>query len=425
MYEELKGKKLLIMGATSGEVPIVERAKKFGIYTIATDYHTDYSYSPAKLVADEAWDVSWSDVDTLEKLCRENSVDGVTAGFSEFRVENTIKLCERLGLPCYATMEQLDITRDKIKFKNVCRANGVPVVREYVSVEDVQKYPVIVKPTDRAGTIGVTVAENHEELIAAYDYAMEMSVCKSVIIEDFICDATEVDAYYMIMDGKITLMTTDDIVKPESQDDGKVIQSVWLCPMQQEKAFLETEDENLRCMIRNMGIQNGCIFFSGFVNEAKEFVWFECGFRMWGEHEYEYVARRGMCNYLDIFIVHALTGSTDLVVMEEGNPKLKSAAINFYSRAGVLNEITGMDEIRRMEDCYLSIVSGRIGSEYSDDRAILTKLALVGFCHESEARLRDDLAQAYRLFGAYDTMGRDMVYDRINPELLMTWWKDR
>ena len=201
MYEELKCKKLLILGGTSGETPIVERAKKFGIYTIVADYHTDYSYSPAKLVADEAWDVSWSDVDTLEQMCKEHHVDGVIAGFSEFRVENAIKLCERLCLPCYATMEQLDITRDKIKFKNVCRENGVPVVREYGSLEEVTHYPVIVKPTDRAGTIGVTVADSYEELIVAYDYAMEMSVCKSVIIEDFICNATEVDAFYMIMDG--------------------------------------------------------------------------------------------------------------------------------------------------------------------------------------------------------------------------------
>lgn len=424
MYEELKCKKLLILGGTSGETPIVERAKKFGIYTIVADYHTDYSYSPAKLVADEAWDVSWSDVDTLEQMCKEHHVDGVIAGFSEFRVENAIKLCERLGLPCYATMEQLDITRDKIKFKNVCRENGVPVVREYGSLEEVTHYPVIVKPTDRAGTIGVTVADSYEELIVAYDYAMEMSVCKSVIIEDFICNATEVDAYYMIMDGEITLMTTDDIVKPKDQNDGKVIQSVWLCPMQQEKAFLDTEDKNLRRMIRNMGIQNGCIFFSGFVNAHKEFVWFECGFRLWGEHEYEYVARRGMCNYLDIFIVHALTGSTKSVAMERGNPKLKSAAINFYSRAGILKEISGIDQIRQMEDCYLSIVSGRVGSEYFDNRAILSKLALVGFCNESEECLKNDVAEAYRLFAAVDIAGRDMVYDRIDPNLITTWWNE-
>lgn len=423
MYDELKGKKLLILGATSGEVPLVKRAQSFGIHTIVTDYNMDYSCSPAKLIADEAWDISWSDLDALEQLCRENHVDGVTAGYSEFRVENTIKLCERLNLPCYCTMEQLDITRDKVKFKEVCRANGVPVVREYKDIQEVKSFPVIVKPTDRAGSIGVTVANDQAELLRAYDYAMEKSVCKQVIIEDYICNATEVDAYYMVIDGKITLMTTDDIIKPQDKQDDKVIQSVWLCPMQQEDLFLKKVDEKLQHMIRSMHVENGCIFFSGFVTEKQEYVFFECGFRLWGEHEYDYVARRGMCNYLDIFIVHALTGSCATVKMQEGNPRLKSAAINFYSTAGELAEISGVDQIMQMEDCYLCIVSGKVGSVYTDDQAILSKLALVGFCNTSAEKLSEDVAKAYHYFKAASTQGKDMVYDRIDASRITGWWK--
>lgn len=63
----LTGKKLLILGATAGEISLVKRAQKYGIYVIVTDNHTDYTLAPAKNVADEAWDISWSDIDTLEK----------------------------------------------------------------------------------------------------------------------------------------------------------------------------------------------------------------------------------------------------------------------------------------------------------------------------------------------------------------------
>ena len=100
MIDQLSGKTLLILGASVEEVSLVERAKEFGIRTIVTDYYLDHAVSPAKDVADEAWDVSWSDLDMLEKLCRERHVDGITAGYSEFRVESLIKLCQRLGLPC-------------------------------------------------------------------------------------------------------------------------------------------------------------------------------------------------------------------------------------------------------------------------------------------------------------------------------------
>ena len=127
---EIKQKKLLILGATNDEIVIIGRAKSLGLYTIVTDYHTDWSLSPAKSVADEAWNISWSDISLLAEKSRAVGIDGVIAGFSEFRVENMIKLCRELGLPCYINDEQLEITRDKLRFKDYCRQFGIPVVRE-------------------------------------------------------------------------------------------------------------------------------------------------------------------------------------------------------------------------------------------------------------------------------------------------------
>ena len=67
---ELRGKKLLILAGESNLVTLVERAKELGIYTIVTDYY-DTEHSPAKLVADEYWNISWTDIDALEKKCLE------------------------------------------------------------------------------------------------------------------------------------------------------------------------------------------------------------------------------------------------------------------------------------------------------------------------------------------------------------------
>ena len=46
-------KKLLVLGATAGEISLVKRAKAFGIYVIVTDNHTDYTLSPAKYEAEK------------------------------------------------------------------------------------------------------------------------------------------------------------------------------------------------------------------------------------------------------------------------------------------------------------------------------------------------------------------------------------
>ena len=61
--EALRGKKLLILVGGINLITLVQRAKELGIYTIVTDYY-DTDRSPAKLVADEYWDISWDDIDT-------------------------------------------------------------------------------------------------------------------------------------------------------------------------------------------------------------------------------------------------------------------------------------------------------------------------------------------------------------------------
>ena len=126
-----KQKKLLILGGSILELEIVKRAKSLGYFTIITDNHSDWNLSPAKKYADEGWNISWSDIDLLEQQCKASGVNGVLAGFSEFRVENMIKLCKRLALPCSLTIDQLAVTRDKKLFKEACRRNKIPTIPEY------------------------------------------------------------------------------------------------------------------------------------------------------------------------------------------------------------------------------------------------------------------------------------------------------
>jgi biotin carboxylase len=155
-------KKLLILGASNAEVHVVKIAQLMGYYVIVTDYYTDTNIIPAKFIADEAWNISWTDYDELEKRCSETGVDGVIAGFSEFRVEAMIEMCRRLNLPRYINDEQLDVTRDKNKFKQMCKQFDVPIVNEYDPNSPDIKFPVIIKPTDRGGSIGINVAYNEE-----------------------------------------------------------------------------------------------------------------------------------------------------------------------------------------------------------------------------------------------------------------------
>ena len=82
MTSALKNKKLLIIGGDSFSVDIVKTAQSMGIYTIVTDWY-DTKRSPAKLVADEYWNTSIEDYESLTKQIQEHHVDGILTGFTD------------------------------------------------------------------------------------------------------------------------------------------------------------------------------------------------------------------------------------------------------------------------------------------------------------------------------------------------------
>ena len=163
MKEQIKGKKLLVLGGTVDEINLVKRAQKLGAYVIVTDYYENRDISVAKTIADEAWDVSWSDVPQIVQKCKDNKIDGITAGYSEIKIDYLIKICKCLDKPCYINEKQLEITRNKKLFKEYCRSCNVPTVKEYVDVDSVDEYPVIVKPVDRSAAIGIHICHNHSK----------------------------------------------------------------------------------------------------------------------------------------------------------------------------------------------------------------------------------------------------------------------
>ena len=71
----LKGRKILILGATASCVHVTKFAKSMGAFVYVTDNVADCG--PAKKHADEPVMISTADVEALTKFVRDNSVDGV------------------------------------------------------------------------------------------------------------------------------------------------------------------------------------------------------------------------------------------------------------------------------------------------------------------------------------------------------------
>ncbi|MBQ7596100.1 MAG: hypothetical protein IJU45_05495, partial [Clostridia bacterium] len=183
MYEELKGKKLLVIGSEECDANIVRAAREMGIYVIVVDGNKKSSATFAKNLADESWDIDYRKVEEIGEKSKAAGVNGVLAGYSEFRVSAACKIAQYIGTPFYATEDQIELTRNKRRFKDACKRFGVLVPKDYVinSVADIEKttdirFPVIVKPTDAAGRKGITICQDEKQLRQAIDLALDYSV---------------------------------------------------------------------------------------------------------------------------------------------------------------------------------------------------------------------------------------------------------
>lgn len=187
----MKQKKIMLLGGLRYLIPVIEAAHKQGYYVITCDYLPD---NIAHKYSDEYHNVSILDKDAVLQVAMELQIDGIMSFAVDPGVETAAYVQDKMGLPAFGPYESVCILQNKDKFRafltkhgfNVPKARGYSSVEEALSEKDAFKWPVIVKPTDSAGSKGVTRVDSVEDLEAALIYALEHSFSKRVIVEEFI-----------------------------------------------------------------------------------------------------------------------------------------------------------------------------------------------------------------------------------------------
>ena len=400
-------KKLLVLGGNYIECDLIKEAQSLGYYVIVTDNHEDWNLSPGKKIADEAWNISWSDLESLKLKCIEEKVAGIVAGFSEFRVENMIKLCKFFNFPCSLNLEQLEITRNKLLFKAVCRESDIPTIKEY-SILDKIEYPVIIKPVDRAGSIGINVANNSEELKTFYEYALSLSPSKQVIIEDYITEGIKFDIYYYIEDSEAIFLGSSDTVMCVGEYGNKFLQKAWTFPSIYEKEFMEKYDKKIQGMFRKMDIRNCYVTLSAFYINSN-FYFFEAGFRLSGELSYNYYKSVSGYNYLDKFISFAAGEKS--IFPKNKNKRMYSIILNYFGVNGCVTSIKD-DIINEYKEVIAYNLYVKEGDYINNTTKNLKKIAMLTIASPNISELLYIVQQLNINFDILSEDGHSLIYER-------------
>ncbi|MCV7730615.1 ATP-grasp domain-containing protein [Micrococcus luteus] len=419
----LAGKKLLLLDGSRKSIEIVDEAHRLGVHVIVTDYNTP-EQSPAKLAADQHFEVSTSDVDAVVELIRREGVDGVLAGFSDRWLATYAEICAAAQVPCYATVDQIRLFTDKRRYKAMLEQFGVPTITGY-SVEDAtsgaipeEAFPLIVKPADGSGSRGISVVASQSELQSGLDVALDYSWTQDLVIERFL-PGQEATVYWVFQDGdcRVSLMWHRHMHDFGPQDRYR-LPVAYSSPSSLLPTYLADVAPSVQAMMRSAGVRNGIMFMQGLIHEGV-FHTYDIGYRVTPTQEYRVVEELCGYNPLSMLIHFALTGTMgepDLAALAEPRHHGYGFNISTLIRPGTVGSVMGLDDVAALPGVLSTVAAIDAGETLPEEGwGQLRQVAVrtVGVADSLDS-LRQTMRRVDELIDVRDEDGASMV---IHPDM--------
>ena len=188
---------LAIIGASYLQQPVVERAKQMGLRTICFSWPQG---AVCKDICDVFYPVSITEKEEILRLCREEHIDGICTIASDVAAPTVAYVAEQMRL-AGNTYHAALIAHDKHLMREALVAADVDCPKYVVLSKNNPdgrisyfdkisclrlQLPLIVKPSDRSGSLGVQKITKWEDLEAAVKEAENVSLAGEALVEEFI-----------------------------------------------------------------------------------------------------------------------------------------------------------------------------------------------------------------------------------------------
>jgi carbamoylphosphate synthase large subunit len=199
-----------MLGGSHFQVPAIKYAKNAGYHVITADYLPG---NPGHKYSDEYYNVSTIDEKKVLELAEKLKIDGIVSYASDPGAPAAAYVAEKLSLPGNP-YESVKILQRKDLFREFLKKNGfmVPVSASFENLEEAKEFssdrliygPIVVKPVDSSGSKGVSKLLNIDDFDKCFADAMNYSIVKIVVVEDFIEKAIyEMDGDGFVWQGKL------------------------------------------------------------------------------------------------------------------------------------------------------------------------------------------------------------------------------
>lgn len=188
--------KLAIIGASYLQEPLVLKAKEMGLYTFCFAWEDG---AVCKDLVDEFFPISIVEKEEILKICQQEHIDGICTIASDVAAPTVAYVAHKMGL-VGNDHEAAVRANNKFAMRNAFMAADVPCPKfAMVKSDEATKWlngemakemglelPLIIKPTDRSGSLGVTKVTSWDQFAFALTFALDKSFKKEAMVEEFI-----------------------------------------------------------------------------------------------------------------------------------------------------------------------------------------------------------------------------------------------
>lgn len=182
-------KKIVIIGASYLQQPLIDKVHELGFEAHVFAWQCG---DVGEKTADRFYPISIVEKEKILEVCREIKPDAVCTISTDLGAVTANFVANALGLPANPP-ESMIPASNKYAMRRALREAGISVpafVRirqgESASAAEGLEYPVIVKPTDRSGSRGVSKIESPAGLEKALENAWSCSFEKTAIAEEYL-----------------------------------------------------------------------------------------------------------------------------------------------------------------------------------------------------------------------------------------------
>jgi len=341
-------KKILFLGGSKFQIPPLKYSKRKGYEVITCDYIPS---NPGHKYADKYYNVSTTDYEAVLDVASKEKVDGVVAYASDPAAPTQAYVANKLGLPSNP-YESVKVLARKDLFRAFLHKHGflTPKSMSFYSLEESKEwardidYPIIVKPVDSSGSKGVTKINGGENLLEAFNFALQFSREKKVTIEEFfVRDGYQVAGDGFVVDGKLVFRCWANEHFDKKCNPfvpiGESFPSIL-----SEATFHQAQNETER-LLKLLGIESGALNFDFHYSSNGDFSFLELGPRNGGNLIPEVIKYSTGIDLVKYTVEAAIGNDCSELKMVEPKGFYASYMVHSISD-GVIESIWYSDEIR-------------------------------------------------------------------------------